>query len=68
MTGDKRREPTRFAIGDPVVAKQPIGVLRARVPQGTRGVIAGVSPAGELEVQFANGRVELIAPDRVAAA
>jgi hypothetical protein len=51
-----------------VVAVHDIGVFRPRVRQGTVGTVAGVTPAGEAEVLFDNGRVELVAPDRLAIA
>jgi hypothetical protein len=61
-------EPGPFAVGDHVAAKEGIGLFRPRVPRGTLGVIAAFTPAGELEVQFANGRVELLDPHRLIAA
>jgi hypothetical protein len=57
---DTEPRPDVFSVGDCVVAVYAIGLFRTRVPRGTRGEVAGLTPAGELEVQFANGRVELV--------
>jgi hypothetical protein len=51
-----------------VVATEGIGLIRPRVPRGTVGVVAAYTPAGEIEVQFVNGRVELLKPGLLAAA
>jgi hypothetical protein len=67
ITGTRRPEPSRFAVGDHVVAKDGIGLFRPRVPHGMSGVVAAFGPDGELEVQFANGRVELLDPHRLIA-
>jgi hypothetical protein len=56
------------AIGDRVVAANDIGVFRPRVPKGTLGTVAGVTEVGEAEVQFDNGRVELVRPERLSSA
>lgn len=64
----KTSERPAFAVGDRVVAARGIGIIRPRVPRGTVGVVAAYSPVGELEVQFVNGRVELLTPDAVTAA
>jgi len=66
VTTSERR--TAFAVGDRVVAARGIGMIRPRVPRGTEGVVAAHSPVGELEVQFVNGRVELLTPDALTAA
>jgi hypothetical protein len=60
--------PKPFPVGTRVVARRGIGLLRPRVPEGTAGVVAGYSPAGEVEVEFANGRVELLPPSWLTAA
>lgn len=65
------RGPTHtgpFRLGDRVLAMHGIGLIRPRVPRGMPGVVAGFSPAGEIEVQFANGRVELVRPADLASA
>jgi hypothetical protein len=36
-------------------------------PSETCGVVAGVAPAGEVEVHFVNGRVELVEAERLRA-
>jgi hypothetical protein len=59
-------QPDAFSVGDCVVAIYAIGLFRPRVPRGTRGDVAGLSPTGEVEVQFANGRVELVRPTSLA--
>jgi hypothetical protein len=43
-----------------------IGLFRPRVPRGARGEVAGIAAAGEIEVHFANGRVELVRPTSLA--
>jgi hypothetical protein len=58
--------PDVFSIGDCVVALYAIGLFRPRVPRGTQGEVAGLTQAGEVEVQFANGRVELVRPNSLA--
>ncbi|MDP9093431.1 MAG: hypothetical protein M3N95_10980 [Actinomycetota bacterium] len=58
--------PDVFSVGDCVVAIYAIGLFRTRVPRGTRGEVAGLAPAGEVEVHFANGRVELVPPTSLA--
>jgi hypothetical protein len=58
--------PDAFSVGDCVVALYAVGLFRPRVARGTRGEVAGISPAGEVEVQFANGRVELMRPSSLA--
>jgi hypothetical protein len=62
------RPAAPFAVGDRVVAARGIGLIRPRVPSGTAGVVAAYSPVGEVEVQFDNGRVELLRPDALLAA
>lgn len=62
-TGKDPAAPAGFAVADRVRAARDIGAFRPRVPRGTVGMVMGFSPAGELEVEFANGRVELLAPD-----
>jgi hypothetical protein len=64
----RRPEPSSFAVGDHVVVKDDIGLLRPRVPHGMSGVVAAFGPDGELEVQFANGRVELLDQHKLIAA
>jgi hypothetical protein len=58
--------PDVFSVGDCVVAVYAIGLFRPRVPRGTQGRVAGLSPAGEMEVHFTNGRVELVRPSSLA--
>jgi hypothetical protein len=58
--------PDLFSVGDCVVAIYAIGLFRSRVPRGTRGEVAGIAPTGEVEVHFANGRVELVRPTNLA--
>jgi hypothetical protein len=58
----------RVTIGDRVVAINDIGVFRPRVPKGTFGTVAGLTEVGEAEVQFDNGRVELVRPERLSKA
>ena len=65
---DSRRAGVSFTVGDRVVAARGIGLIRPRVPRGTVGIVAAFSPVGELEVQFSNGRVELLTPDALTAA
>jgi hypothetical protein len=60
--------PPRFEVGDRVVAVTGIGAIRPRVPKGTLGLVVASTPVGELEIHFTNGRVELVAPARLAAA
>jgi hypothetical protein len=57
-----------FEVGDRVIAVTGIGAIRPRVPQGTLGLVVASTPAGELEIHFSNGRVELVAPAKLAAA
>ena len=68
MGGEQEGARRDFAVGDRVVAAAGIGLIRPRVPEGTPGVVAAFSPSGEMEVQFANGRVELLRPDSLAVA
>lgn len=63
---DAEPRPDVFSVGDCVVAIYAIGLFRPRVPRGTRGEVAGFSPVGEVEVLFANGRVELVRPTSLA--
>lgn len=68
ITSDRDARSTPFAVGARVVAARGIGLLRPRVPQGTVGVVAAYSPVGEIEVQFVNGRVELLHASALTAA
>jgi hypothetical protein len=63
---DAEPRPDVFSVGDCVVAIYAIGLFRPRVPRGTRGEVAGLAVAGEVEVLFANGRVELVRPTTLA--
>lgn len=65
MTSEPRADASPFAVGDCVVVMHDIGFIRARVPRGTEGSIAGFTPAGEAEVAFTNGRVELVPLDHL---
>jgi hypothetical protein len=61
--------PGRFEVGDRVMARVDIGgIFRPRVRRDTRGVVAGRTPAGELEVHFDGGGLELVVPERLAPA
>lgn len=66
MSGDDERD-SPFAVGDCVSVTDRIGVIGTRVPTETSGVVAGVAPAGEVEVHFVNGRVELVDAHRLRA-
>jgi hypothetical protein len=56
----------RFEVGDRVIARVNIGgIFRPRVRRDTRGVVAGRTPAGELEVHFDGGGLELVDPERL---
>ena len=68
MSVNNTQDRVSFAVGDRVAAARGIGIIRPRVPRGTVGVVAARSHVGELEVQFANGRVELLTPDALTAA
>ena len=53
---EKRVLPPRFAVGDRVMAKRPLGGFwRPRVPRGTRGVIIGRGELNDYTVAFGNG-------------
>jgi hypothetical protein len=60
--------PVAFRVGDRVRAVRDIGIVRPRVPRGTVGVVMAFSPAGDIEVEFVNGRVELLPPAALAPA
>ena len=67
MNDDCEDAPVTFDIGDGVVTLYDIGLLRPRVPRGTAGIVAGRrADASELEIHFANGRVELVSPHTLA--
>ena len=58
--------PPSLGVGDVVVAEEDIrGFFRRRVRRGTRGIVAGRTPANELEVHFDGHDVELVAPKRL---
>jgi hypothetical protein len=58
--------PPTLGVGDVVVAHEDIrGFFRRRVRRGTRGIVAGRTPADELEVHFDGHDVELVAPKRL---
>jgi hypothetical protein len=58
--------PPRFEVGDRVIAVTGLGAVRPRVPKGTLGLVVASTPVGELEIHFTNGRVELVAPAKLA--